>query len=125
MGCAALLVTREFAVALPDGSAVLGGGVPGFGAVIITAISANDMGGQNTLAAVASGKGSSAFDLCLDNGELLRLNNSWVAVFYIVLGNFTIIGDHLFCEEVDCVGFLKEGIPFILFISEDTLDGGW
>ena len=63
MGCAALLVTREFAVALPDGSAVLGGGMPGFGAVIITAISENDMGGQNTLTTVAPRKGSSAFDL--------------------------------------------------------------
>ena len=48
-----------------------------------------------------------------------------MAVFHIVLGNFTVIGDHLFREEVNGVGFLKEGIPFIFFIGEDTLDGGW
>ena len=102
----ALLIPREFAVALPDGSAVLGGGMPGLGATIITAVSANDMGRQYTLAAIASGKGSSAFDLCLDDGELPRLNNSRVAVFHIVLGYFAIIGDHLFREEVNGVGFL-------------------
>lgn len=61
--CAALLGAREFAVALPDGSAVLGGGVPGLGAIIVTAVSANDMGYQYTLAAISSGKGAPALDL--------------------------------------------------------------
>lgn len=81
----------------------------------ILQISANDMGGQYTLAAVASRQRSSAFDLCLNNGELPRLNNSWVAVFYIVLGNFTVIGDHLFREEVDGVGFLVRVARLVTF----------
>ena len=63
MGRMALLVSGEFAVALPDGSAVLGGGVPGLGALIVTAVSANDMGCQYTLAAISSGKGAPALDL--------------------------------------------------------------
>ena len=87
--------------------------MPGLGAVIVTAVSANDMGCQYTLAAVASGKGSSAFDLCLDNGELPRLNNSRVAVLYIVLRNLSVIDNHFLCEEVDGVGFLP---------CNDTLD---
>lgn len=82
------------------------------------------MGRQYTLADVASWKGSSALDFCLDNSELPRLHNGGVAVFHIVLGYFSVIGDHLFRKEVDGVGFLKESIPLVLFIGEDTLDGG-
>lgn len=63
MGRMALLISRKFAVALPDGPAVLGGGVPGLGAIIVTAVSANDMGCQYTLAAISSGKGAPALDL--------------------------------------------------------------
>ena len=64
------------------------------------------MSGQDTLAAVSSGKGSPAFDLGLDNCELPRLYNGRMAVFNIVLRNLAVIDDHLLCEEIDCVGFL-------------------
>ena len=98
--------------------------MPGFRSIIVTAVSANDMGRQYTLAAIASGKGSSAFDLCLDDGELPRLYNGRMAVFNIVLRNLAVIDDHLLCEEIDCVGFLQEGIALVFLIGKDTFNGG-
>ena len=64
------------------------------------------MRGQNTLATVASGKGASALDLSLDDGELPRLHNGLMAVLNIVLGHLAVIGDFLLGQKIQGVGFL-------------------
>ena len=46
-----------------------------------------------------------------------------MAVFHIVLRNLAVIDDHLLCKEVNRVGFLQEGIAFVLFIGKDALVG--
>ena len=71
------------------------------------------MGCQNALAAIPSGKGFSAFDLCLDNGELPWLHNGLMAVLNIVLGHLAVIGDFLLGQKIQGVGFLP---------CNDTLD---
>ena len=98
--------------------------MPDLGAVIVTAVSANDMGSQDTLTTVPSGKGFPAFDLGLDDCELPGLYNGWVAVFNIILRNFAVIDDHFLCKEIDGVGFLKEGIALVLLVGKDALNGG-
>ena len=84
------------------------------------------MGCQNALATIPSGKGFSAFDLCLDNGELPRLHNGLMAVLNIVLGHLAVIGDFLLGQKIQGVGFLpcNDTLDTIIRLQQGGSQGG-
>ena len=49
---------------------------------------------------------ASADKLLLHLHEYFTRNNGFVAVFYIILRNDTVVLDPLFCKEVNRIGFL-------------------
>jgi len=91
----------ELAVAPPDHPAVLAVGVPYFGAVEVSAVSANNAGREDALTAVPPAQGLAALELSLDRLELLRSNDRRMAVLYIVLRNFALVDLLLLGQEVN------------------------
>lgn len=43
--------------------------------------------------------------------------------FHVVLRDGAVVLDSLLCQEVCCVGLLKQGIADVLFVGEDFLNG--
>ena len=53
--------------------------------------------------------------------EQFTIHDSFVMVLEIVLDNLAIVLYSLVCEEVRTVGFLREDISLVFFVSEDYL----
>lgn len=78
-------------VALPDGAFVLIRGVPQLRAVKFAAVTADDSGAKNAVAAVFSPQCISPLELNLHHILLLRADNGRMAVFDIVLRNLALV----------------------------------
>ena len=63
-----------------------------------------------------------SYQFLLDLHENFTRDNGFMAVFYIVLGDKTVVFNSLFCKEVHGVSFLKECISDVFFIPEDLID---
>lgn len=98
-------------------------GVPYLGAELLSAITAEYLARKRTL--------TSCTLVCLfapTEFTLYYLSFGWgdnrgMAVFHIVLRNFTFVDLHRFCKVVGGETLLKPSIAFVLFVRKNTLHG--
>lgn len=124
MGRGAFGFILEFAVALPDHSAVLVIGVPHLGAVHAAAVAAEDLPGEGTAAVVASALPLPPGDLRLHRFPFLGTDDCRVAVLHIVLGHLAFVDLHGLGEKIHGVPFLKQGRTLVLFVPQNALNRG-
>ncbi len=86
-----VLAIVVFAVAAPDGGAVLVSRVPCLPAVPSAAVVALDLGTENAGAAVRPAYGFPALDLLLNRFPFIRVNDRLMAVLDILLRHFALI----------------------------------
>ena len=70
-------------------------------------------------AACKSPGGFSPFQLILYEVEQLRLDNSGMAVFHIILRHLAFVGLLLFSEEIHRKFLLQTRVAFVLFIRQN------
>ena len=63
-------------------------------------------------------------EFLLDSAEGSRVDDSRVAVFYIVFWAFAVVYSGLFADAVGNVGLVDDGVALILFIRENRLYRG-
>ena len=112
----------EFVIAAVDGSPVLISRMPDLGPVPAAALAAFDFTGEDGYAAVTFFPFTPPLDFLLYPIEYLRADDSFMVMFHIILWHFPFIFLCLFCQKINRDFFLKQGIPFILFIHENTSD---
>ena len=120
MRCAAGGVASVLGIALPDRPAVLAVGVPDFGTVVFTAVTADQLGGKGAVAIGAFGAVLPSRQFQLRFLPFIRCNDGFVAVFYIVLGNFALVDLHFLLQEIYCEFLLQERRAFIFFVAENA-----
>ena len=112
----------EFAVALPNGTAVLVVGVPDLGAKEGTAVLADQFGRKNAFAAVGFPQGLSSCKLCLHLIPFVRLNDGGVATRHIILWDFALVGLHFLFQKVHRELLVEQCITLVFFVLKDTGD---
>ncbi len=120
MGCMAFFGFLELGVALPDDPAVFAVGVPDLGAVIFAAIAADQLSGKGAVVVGTAGIVFSPCQFQLHLSPFLRLNDGFVAVFHIVLGNLALVDLHPLLQKINCELLLQERRAPVFFIAEDT-----
>ena len=123
MGCGAFGFVLEFPVALPDHPAIFAIGVPDLGTIHTATVTADDLSGKGSEAVVPSSQLLPPGNLHLNRFPFGRLNDGRVAALYIVLGDFTFVDLHGFCEKIHGVGLLQECRALVFFIGENAIDG--
>lgn len=124
MGCFAFAFPFEFAVALPDNTAVAVGGVPGFGTENITAVGADDLPGEGAGLMVTVAAVFAPFQFHLNLFPFPGFDDGRVAVLHIVLGNLPLIDLGFLGEEIHRERLLKQSGALVLFVPQDALHGG-
>ena len=114
----------EFAVALPDGAAVLVGGVPDLGTEEGTAILADQFGRKDALAAVGFAQSLPSGELCLNLLPFVRLNDGGMTARHIILWDFTLVGLHFLFQKIHRKLLLEQCITLVFFVLKDTGDRG-
>lgn len=116
----AFLITFKLVIALPDDPTVFVVGVSGLGAIPAAAVTAFNPAGEKVDTAMPPSAVLSLFQLTLHHLENIRLYDSLVVSLDIVLWNLALVDLFLFCEKVNSVAFLQEGIALVLLIREDA-----
>ena len=96
-----------FAIAAPDDSFVLIGGVPDLLTVVSATITADDSRTEYAFPTVRAPNLTPAGKLGLYLFEFFRWDDRFVIRFYIILWYFTFVQLVLLCQEVYCEGFLQ------------------
>ena len=117
-----MFFTCEFAVALPDGTAVLVGGVPDLGAKEGAAVLTDQFSRKNAFAAVGFPQGPSSGKLCLHLLPFVRLNDGGVAARHIILWDFTLVGLYFLFQKIHREFLLEQCITLVFFVLKDTGD---
>jgi hypothetical protein len=120
MGRPAFLIILELVVALPYYPAVLARRVPHLAAEKTAALSAYNFAGKNSTTRLISIDILSLLYLMLNKIKRLRAYDCRVAVFYIVLRDFTLINFHFLGKKIYCKCLLQYRIPFVLFILQNA-----
>lgn len=124
MGCFAFVFSFEFAVALPNNTAVAVGGVPGLGTENIAAVGADDLPGEGAGLMVPVAAIFAPFHLHLNLLPFPRLDDGGMAVLHIVLGNLPLVDLGFLGEEIHRERLLKQSGALVLFVPQDALHGG-
>lgn len=102
--------TLIFVVALPDQAAILGVGIPHLTAILPTTFPAENFHAERMGAARPVAVGPAPFPLILYKVEYLRRNDSWMAIFYIILRNLALVGFYLFAGKIHREFFPQAGV---------------
>ena len=121
---AAFLVCK-FAVALPNGAAVLVGGVPYLGTEKGTAILADQFGRKDALTAVGFAQSLPSGKFRLHLLPFIRLNDGGMTARHIILRNFTFVGLHFLFQKIHREFLLEQCITLVFFVLKDTGDCGF
>ena len=114
----------EFAVALPNGAAVLVSGVPYLGTEEGTAILADQFGRKDAFAAVGFAQGLPSGKLRLHLLPFVRLNDGGMTARHIILWDFTLVGLHFLFQKIYREFLLEQCITLVFLILKDTGDRG-
>ena len=106
MRCSALVFILELGVALPDGAAVLVGGIPDLGTEELAAVSAYDAGGEYAASAVASAIGLTTGEFLLNSVPFVRWDDGLMRMFDVVLRYLALVDFQLFLKKIRGEGFL-------------------
>ena len=118
----AFTVTTEFGIALPDYTTVLTIGMPDLGTIIFTAVSTDQFCGEWAVAVMIFAAGSPMTHFGLYTRPLIRSNDCFMAVFNIVLRNFTLVYLHLLLEKIHRKLLLKQCCTLVLFVGKNALN---
>ena len=94
------MFSLEFAVALPDNTAVAVGGVPGFGTENIAAVGADDLPGEGAGLMVPVAAVFAPFQFHLNLLPFPGFDDGWMAVLHIILRDLTLIDLGFLGEEI-------------------------
>ena len=118
------MFSLEFAVALPDNTAVAVGGVPGFGTENIAAVGADDLPGEGAGLMVPVAAVFAPFQFHLNLLPFPGFDDGGMAVLHIILRDLSLIDLGFLGEEIHRKRLLKQCGAFVLFIPQDALHGG-
>ncbi len=110
MGCLAFFIMIKFMIALPNHPAILASGMPDLAAIETAALTTDNLSGERAATRFIAFFLLSFFQLMLNEIIDLWGNDSGVAIFNIVLGNFPLVGFLFLGEKIDGVGLLVEAM---------------
>ena len=95
--------------------------MPDLLSIIPATVPADDAGGENAIAAVASSDAFPSGQFRLHLLEFFRRNDGLVIRFHIVLGNLAFIHLVLLRQEIHGECLLQQGIAFVFLVCQYTI----
>ena len=120
VGCGAGTLSVVLVSALPDDLPVLVVAVPDLRAVELSAVPAEDLPGEDGLPGMRPA--TAAFHLVLNPLEGFWRDDRLVILLNMVHWNLSLVSDPLFVQEVQGIGFLKDFVSHVGFVSQDAVN---
>src|SRR5665648_81553 len=97
--------------------------MPHFAAIITSALAANNFTRETVSACYITFCHFTFLYFILNQIECFRGYYCWMAIFNIVLWNFSLVNLLFLGKEINCEAFLKHCSSFIFLVLKDTVNG--